>query len=121
MWGMPKLKAVSMFCFIIILNSFNLPFISNAANIVIGLLLNIDPANSSSYSGVGNTIYDLSGFGNTGTLTNGPTFSALNGGSLVLDGSNDYVSVNNNANILPYTAYTKIAYIYISNFSIFIN
>jgi len=82
-----------------------------------GLVLNIDPANSSSYSGVGNTIYDLSGFGNTGTLTNGPTFSALNGGSLVLDGSNDYVSVNNNANILPYTAYTKIAYIYISNFS----
>jgi len=82
-----------------------------------GLILNIDPSNSSSYSGVGNTIYDLSGFGNTGTLTNGPTFSALNGGSLVLDGSNDYVSVNNNANILPYTAYTKIAYIYISNFS----
>jgi hypothetical protein len=64
-----------------------------------GLVLNIDPANSSSYSGVGNTIYDLSCFGNTGTLTNGPTFSALNGGSLDLDGSNDYVSVNNNANI----------------------
>jgi hypothetical protein len=60
-----------------------------------GLVLNIDPANSSSYSGIGNTIYDLSGFGNTGTLTNGPTFSALNGGSLVLDGSNDYVSFSN--------------------------
>jgi hypothetical protein len=26
----------------------------------------------------------LSGFGNTGTLTNGPTFSALNGGSITL-------------------------------------
>ncbi len=60
-----------------------------------GLVLNIDPANSSSYSGVGNTIYDLSGFGNTGTLTNGPTFSALNGGSIVLDGTNDYVSFSN--------------------------
>lgn len=82
-----------------------------------GLVLYIDPAKSDSYSGVGNTIYDLSGFGNTGTLTNGPTFSVFNGGSLVLDGSNDYVSVNNNANILSYTAYTKIAYIYISNFS----
>ena len=58
-----------------------------------GLVLNIDPANSSSYSGVGNTIYDLAGFGNTGTLTNGPTFSALNGGSIVFDGSNDYVTI----------------------------
>ncbi|CAK0743544.1 hypothetical protein CCP3SC1AL1_1210005 [Gammaproteobacteria bacterium] len=60
-----------------------------------GLVLNIDPANSSSYSGIGNTIYDLSGFGNTGTLTNGPTFSALNSGSIVLDGTNDYVSFSN--------------------------
>jgi len=58
-----------------------------------GLILNIDPANSSSYSGIGNTIYDLSGFGNTGTLTNGPTFSALNGGRVVFDGSNDYISI----------------------------
>jgi len=58
-----------------------------------GLVLNIDPANSSSYSGIGNTIYDLAGFGNTGTLTNGPTFSALNGGSIVFDGSNDYVTI----------------------------
>ncbi len=81
-----------------------------------GLILNIDPSNSSSYSGVGNTIYDLSGFGNTGTLTNGPTFSALNGGSIVFDGSNDYISVNNNANILPYAAYTKIAYIYLTSY-----
>jgi hypothetical protein len=72
---------------------------------------------SSSYSGIGNTIFDLSGSGNTGALTNGPTFSAFNGGSLVLDGSNDYVLVNNAANILSKTAYTKIAFIYISNFS----
>jgi hypothetical protein len=58
-----------------------------------GLVLNIDPANSSSYSGIGNTIYDLSGFGNTGTLTNGPTFSALNGGSITFDGSSSYIDL----------------------------
>jgi hypothetical protein len=71
---------------------------------------------SSSYSGIGNTIFDLSGSGNTGALTNGPTFSAFNGGSLVLDGSNDYVLVNNAANILSKTEYTKIAYFYLTSF-----
>jgi hypothetical protein len=58
-----------------------------------GLVLNIDPANSSSYSGIGNTIYDLSGFGNTGTLTNAPTFSGLNGGSITFDGSSNYIDL----------------------------
>ena len=76
---------------------------------------------SSSYSGIGNTIFDLSGSGNTGALTNGPTFSAFNGGSLVLDGSNDYVLVNNAANILSKTEYTKIAYVYFTSFSTYNN
>ena len=60
-----------------------------------GLVLNIDPSKNTSYSGIGNTIYDLSGFGNTGTLINGPTFSASNSGSIVLDGTNDYITFNN--------------------------
>jgi hypothetical protein len=38
---------------------------------------------------------DLSGNGNTGTLTNGPTFSNVNGGSIVFDGTNDYVDTVN--------------------------
>jgi hypothetical protein len=60
-----------------------------------GLVLNIDSSKNASYPGSGNLIYDLSGFGNTGTLTNGPTFSALNNGSIVLDGTNDYITFNN--------------------------
>lgn len=40
---------------------------------------------------MGNTIYDISGSGKIGTLTNGPTFSGLNGGSIAFDGSNDYI------------------------------
>ena len=57
-----------------------------------GLVLNLDASNVSSYPGSGTSWFDLSGNGNTGTLTNGPTFNSANGGSIVFDGSNDYVS-----------------------------
>lgn len=36
---------------------------------------------------------DISGYGNNGTLTNGPTFSSANGGSIVFDGTNDSVEI----------------------------
>ena len=36
---------------------------------------------------------DFSGGGNFGTSVNGPTYSSANGGSLVFDGTNDYVSI----------------------------
>ena len=36
---------------------------------------------------------DLSGNNNTGTLTNGPTYSANNLGNIVFDGTNDYASL----------------------------
>ena len=82
-----------------------------------GLVLHLDAGNTRSYPGSGNTVYDLSGLGNTSALTNGPTYNSSNLGAFVLDGSNDYILVNSQANILSKTAYTKIAYIYISNFS----
>ena len=81
------------------------------------LVLHLDAANTRSYPGSGNTVYDLSGLGNTSALTNGPTYLSSNLGTFVLDGTNDYILVNSQANILSKTAYTKIAYIYISNFS----
>ena len=37
---------------------------------------------------------DISGNGNNGTLTNGPTYSSANGGTIVFDGTNDKVSTN---------------------------
>ena len=58
-----------------------------------GLVLHIDPSKNTSYPGTGNTIYDLSGFGNTGTLTNGPVLSSSNGGVISFDGSNDFIEV----------------------------
>ena len=57
-----------------------------------GLVLCLDAGNSKSYPGSGTTWTDLSGNGNTGTLTNGPTYSSANGGSIVFDGTNDVVN-----------------------------
>jgi hypothetical protein len=59
-----------------------------------GLVLYLDAANPSSYPGTGTTWTDLSGNGRNLTLTNGPTFSAANLGSIVFDGTNDYAGVN---------------------------
>jgi hypothetical protein len=62
------------------------------------LVLCLDAANSKSYPGSGTTWTDLSGNGNNGTLTNGPTYSSANGGSLVFDGVDDY-SENSSPNL----------------------
>lgn len=56
-----------------------------------GLVLCLDAANVRSYPKSGTVWSDLSGNGNNGTLTNGPTFSNDNAGSIVFDGSNDSV------------------------------
>ena len=56
-----------------------------------GLVLALDAGNSKSYPTTGTTWTDLSGRGNTGTLVNGVGYNSGNLGSLVFDGSNDYV------------------------------
>jgi hypothetical protein len=62
-----------------------------------GLVLCLDAANTKSYPGSGTTWTDLSGNGNNGTLTNGPTFDSSNGGSIVFDGANDGVQLTHNS------------------------
>jgi hypothetical protein len=58
-----------------------------------GLVLNLDAAKTDSYPGTGTTWRDLSGRGNNGTLTNGPTFSGIGKqASIVFDGSNEYIN-----------------------------
>jgi hypothetical protein len=56
-----------------------------------GLILDMDAAKRDSYPGTGTAWNDISGFQYNGTLTNGPTFNSANGGSIVFDGTNDYV------------------------------
>jgi hypothetical protein len=57
-----------------------------------GLVLYLDAANQYSYPRSGTTWSDISRTGANGTLTNGPTFSSANGGSIAFDGTNDYVT-----------------------------
>ena len=57
------------------------------------LVLNLDAGASTSYVGSEVTWTDLSGNSNNGTLTNGPTYNSSNGGSIDLDGTNDFVTV----------------------------
>jgi hypothetical protein len=45
----------------------------------------------------GTTWTDLTGRGNTGTLTGGPTYSSTNGGSIVFNGSTQYAPIGTSA------------------------
>jgi hypothetical protein len=91
-----------------------------------GLTLNLDAGFSPSFATIplnanNSTVtpwYDLSGNGNNGTLTNGPTYSSTSGGSIVFDGVDDYTQLNQtitltgeftlNLFILPTSTNTKI-------------
>jgi hypothetical protein len=72
--------------------------VTPAILVTAGLVLNLDAGNSASYVGSGINWNDLSG-SNHGTLTNGPLFSAGNGGSIVFDGIDDVVSFGNILNM----------------------
>ena len=65
-----------------------------------GLILALDAGNTKSYPGSGSTWTDLSGNGNTGTLTsmNGSNYNSANGGYLDFDGTADYVNLGTQIN-----------------------
>jgi len=72
------------------------------------LVLCLDAGNTKSYPGTGTAWNDLSGNGNNGTLTNGPTFNSDKGGCFIFDGSNDHVS---------FSSYSQPAYSSSSSFT----
>lgn len=60
-----------------------------------GLVVNFDAGNTRSYGDRTGTVWnDMSGNGYSASLVNGPTFSMEGGGSLTLDGTNDYIFTN---------------------------
>ena len=89
--------------------------IQNPSIITSGLQAYLDPLNSKSYSGSGNTAYDLSGTGSTFLLNNNPAYSSTGYTTcLVFDGSDDYSEC---ATFLNRNEYTKIAIFQINNTS----
>ena len=62
-----------------------------------GLVLALDAADKNSYPGSGTTWNDVSGNGNSGTLTNGPTFS---NNSIIFDGVDDYAVSPNQISVV---------------------
>jgi len=73
-----------------------------------GLQLHLDAGNAASYPGSGTAWTDLSVNGRSGTLTNGPTYSSADGGSIVFDGSNDYVQCTGSLTVTAATFVTWI-------------
>ena len=75
-----------------------LAFRSSLPNIVTdGLVTALDAQQISSYPTTGSTWYDLSGNGNDGTLTNGPTWDS--NGWFQFDGVDDFVNCGNGSSL----------------------
>ena len=78
-----------------------LPFSAHASQVTNGLLVDLNVANPSSYSGTGTTVNDLIGTNNLATLVNGPTYQALGGAGIITDGVNDYLEIANTPELQP--------------------
>jgi hypothetical protein len=81
------------------------------------LVLSLDAANIKSYPRSGTSWSDLTGNNNNGALTNGPTFSSENGGSIVFDGTNDYVSGNTPSGLNLSQPCSVNVWVYFNNFT----
>ena len=82
-----------------------------------GPVLCLDAGSKLSYPGTGTTWTDLSGNGNHGTLINGPTYDSANGGSLVFNGTNQYISAGNGATLSFTNSLTIMCWLSSSNLS----
>jgi hypothetical protein len=74
------------------------------------LVFSVDAGSYRSYIGTGTAWNDLSGNKYNGTLTNGPTFSANNGGYFSFDGTNDYVDTTYPATDISFPTFEAWVY-----------
>jgi len=90
---------------------------SNGPTIVTnGLVLALDAGDRNSYVSGSTTWIDLSGnSNNNAVLVNGPTFTGSNGGAVVFDGTNDYVTTASNIGISGASSRTVECWIYVDS------
>jgi hypothetical protein len=67
-----------------------------------GLVMNLDAGFTPSYPTTNTTWYDLSGNVNNGLLANGLTYDNAYGGSVYMDGGDEYIQVPPSSNLLSY-------------------
>lgn len=67
------------------------------------LVLYIDGANIKCYAGTGNTIADISGKSQVGTISNGASFTTSNLGGFIFDGVDDYISIPFSASTMDFS------------------
>jgi len=77
---------------------------AQAAQVTSGLLIDLNAANPSSYSGSGTTWIDLAGGDDNATLVNGPTHSSSSGSGFQVDGGTQYIEIANRAALQPTTS-----------------
>ena len=82
-----------------------------------GLTVNLDAGFTPSYPKSGTSWTDLSFSGYNATLINGPTFNSSNGGSIVLDGVDDYISIPTTGLLSGKNSFTISLWTYPSSFS----
>lgn len=73
----------------------------NSSVVTNGLVMCLDAANIKSYPGTGTIWTDISANGKNGTLVNTPAYSSVNNGSLVFNGTTNYVSCGNFGTFYP--------------------
>ena len=76
----------------------------------------VDAGFTPSYPGSGTSLKDLVD-SNDGTLTNGPTFDSGNGGSIVFDGTNDYITIPTSNLISGWSQLTYNVWVNVSQIS----
>ena len=87
----------------------------NPSIVTSGLVMYLDAANRKSYVSGSNSWRDLSNNDNTSTLINSPGFSNNGRGTIVFDGTNDYVNCGQGSSIQLTTNITVESWFYISS------
>ena len=83
-----------------------------------GLIMNLDAAQRRSYPTTGTTWTDISANGKDGILINGAAFDTANGGTIQLDGTNDYVNISPVVNLSNVSQFTFSSFVKINSVNV---